>query len=201
MKRRTHPSSFGRGLYNHAVPFVSRAGQKLEHGLATFNLEVRELVCADLGCSTGGFVDCLLQRGASRIYAVDTGYGVLDYGLRKDPRVIVKERSNAMHVTLPELVEFISIDVAWTKQKHILPAAGRLLAPQGQIVSLVKPHYEAQPAMLRKGILMEEHLGEVLEMVKADIAAAGFEMLGLTDSPILGAKGNRELLAWLRPLA
>lgn len=169
--------------------------------MATFNLEVRELVCADLGCSTGGFVDCLLQRGASRIYAVDTGYGVLDYGLRKDPRVIVKERSNAMHVTLPELVEFISIDVAWTKQKHILPAAGRLLAPQGQIVSLVKPHYEAQPAMLRKGILMEEHLGEVLEMVKADIAAAGFEMLGLTDSPILGAKGNRELLAWLRPLA
>ena len=183
------------------MPFVSRAGQKLEHALATFNLQLRGLVCADLGSNTGGFVDCMLQRGAAKIYAVDTGYGVLDYRLRKDPRVVVKERTNAMHVTLPELVAFISIDVAWTKQKHILPPARRLLAPGGEIVSLVKPHYEAHAAMLRKGILMEQHLSEVLDGVRADIHAAGFEMLGLTDSPILGAKGNRELLAWLRPSA
>jgi len=113
---------------------------------------------------------------------------------------VVKERTNAMHVTLPEPVGFVSIDVAWTRQKNILPAARRLLAPAGKIITLVKPHYEAQPAMLRKGILLEEHLAEVLEGVKGEIAAAGFELLGLTDSPILGAKGNRELLAWLRPV-
>lgn len=181
------------------MPFVSRAGQKLEHALAAFGIDVTNLTCADLGSNTGGFVDCLLQRGAARVYAIDTGYGVLDYGLRKDPRVIVMERTNAMHATLPEKVSFISIDVAWTRQKHILPPAGRLLGPACDVVTLIKPHYEAAPAMLRKGILLQEHLAEVLEAVKADIAAAGFELLGLTDSPITGAKGNRELLAHLRP--
>src|SRR5512138_88917 len=110
------------------MPFVSRAGPKLEHALATFTIEVRDLVCADLGSNTGGFVDCVLQRGARKCYAIDTGYGVLDYKLRKDPRVVVMERTNAMHVSLPEPIQFISIDVAWTKQKHILPAALRLLA-------------------------------------------------------------------------
>lgn len=167
--------------------------------MVAFGIDVAGLVCADLGSNTGGFVDCLLQRGAAKVYSVDTGYGVLDYGLRKDPRVVVMERTNAMHVTLPEKPSFVSIDVSWTRQKHILPAARRLLGSAGQVVSLIKPHYEAQAAMLRKGILLEEHLPEVLEVVKADIAAAGFELLGLTDSPILGAKGNRELLAWLRP--
>ncbi len=183
------------------MPFVSRAGQKLEHAIATFAVDVAGLTCADLGSNTGGFVDCLLQRGATKVYAIDTGYGVLDYKLRKDPRVVVMERTNAMHATLPEKVSFISIDVAWTKQKHILPAARRLLASPGEVISLIKPHYEAHPSMLRKGVLLEEHLPGVLEAVKADIAAAGFELLGLTDSPILGAKGNRELLAWLKPSA
>lgn len=184
---------------NMTPTFVSRAGFKLEHAMATFQIPVADLTCADLGSNTGGFVDCMLQRGAKRVYAVDTGYGVLDYKLRKDPRVVVMERTNAMHVTFPEPVSFISIDVAWTKQKHILPAAKRLLGPDGQLVSLVKPHYEALPPMLRKGILLEEHLPAVIELVRTDIAAAGFEILGLIDSPILGAKGNREMLAWLRP--
>lgn len=178
--------------------FVSRAGQKLEHAIATFGIDVAGLICADLGSNTGGFVDCVLQRGAAKVYAIDTGYGVLEYKLRKDPRVVVMERTNAMHVKLPELVAFVSIDVAWTKQKHILPAARRLLAPGGAVVTLIKPHYEADRPMLRKGILQEEHLPTVLDGVKADIAAAGFELIQLTDSPILGAQGNRELLAWLR---
>lgn len=178
--------------------FVSRAGQKLEHALSTFGINVAGLICADLGSNTGGFVDCLLQRSAAKVYAIDTGYGVLEYKLRKDPRVVVMERTNAMHVKLPEPVAFISIDVAWTKQKHILPAARRLLAPGGQVVTLIKPHYEAAKSMLRKGILQEQHLPAVLEQVKLDIAAAGFELAQLTDSPILGAQGNRELLAWLR---
>src|ERR1700759_5340742 len=96
--------------------FVSRAGQKLEHALSNFGLSPASLVCADLGCSTGGFTDCLLQHGAAKVYAVDTGYGVLAWKLRKDPRVVVMERTNGMHVTLPEQAKFVSIDVSWTKQ-------------------------------------------------------------------------------------
>src|SRR5438128_543365 len=105
------------------MPFVSRAGQKLQHALATFDIDVTGKACADLGCSTGGFTDCLLQQGAAKVYAIDTGYGVLDWKLRNDPRVIVMERTNAMHVTLPQPVEIVTIDVAWTKQRHILPSA------------------------------------------------------------------------------
>src|SRR5881296_3349699 len=142
------------------MSFVSRAGQKLEHALVHFQIDVADKVCADLGSNVGGFVDCLLQRGAKKVYAVDTGYGALEWKLRKDPRVVVMERTNAMHVTLPEPVGFISIDVAWTRQRNILPAAGRLLAADGRVVSLIKPHYEAAPATLRKGILPPEHLAE-----------------------------------------
>src|SRR6476660_1813424 len=109
--------------------FVSRAGQKLDHALTTFNLDVTHLTCADLGSNVGGFVDCLLQRGAAKVYAVEKGYGVLEYRLRKDPRVVVMERTNAMHVELPERVSLVTIDVAWTRQRNILPAAKRLLLP------------------------------------------------------------------------
>lgn len=179
--------------------FVSRAGQKLEHALQTFGIDVTGLVCADLGSNTGGFVDCLLKRGAAKVYAIDTGYGALDWKLRKDPRVVVMERTNAMHAALPEPVAFISIDVAWTKQRHILPAARRMLAPTGRIVTLIKPHYEATPAHLRKGVLPQEYLDQVVESVRADIAAADFELLASTPSPMRGAKGNCEFLAHLRP--
>jgi 23S rRNA (cytidine1920-2'-O)/16S rRNA (cytidine1409-2'-O)-methyltransferase len=183
--------------------FVSRAGQKLDHALATFGLDVRGWVCADLGANAGGFVDCLLQRGAAKVYAVDTGYGMLEYKLRKDPRVIVMERTNAMHVTLPEPVDLVTIDVAWTRQKHILPAAARLLRPAtadtpgGQVVTLVKPHYEAERSLLRHGILPEADLQSVLKGVADDIQAAGFRIADQTTSPIKGAKGNTELLMLL----
>lgn len=170
----------------------------MEHALESFSFDVRGLTCADLGCSTGGFVDCLLQRGAAKVYAIDTGYGVLDWKLRKDPRVVVMERTNAMHVTLPEPVALVTIDVAWTRQKHILPAARRMLAGGGTVVALIKPHYEAQPAMLRKGILPAERIAAVLQGVQEDIAAAGFEAVAMAFSPIKGAKGNTEVLAWLR---
>lgn len=178
--------------------FVSRGGQKLDHALAAFGIDVAELICADLGCSTGGFVDCLLKRGAAKVYAVDTGYGVLDWKLRNDPRVNVMERTNAMHVTLSEAVTLISIDVAWTKQRHILPAARRLLLPGGGIVTLIKPHYEAAASLLRNGVLPQEHLDAVLEAVKADIQAVGFDIVGVVQSPILGSKGNVEFLAYLK---
>lgn len=174
--------------------FVSRAGLKLEHALTTFGLDVTGMICADLGCNAGGFVDCLLQRGAARVYAVDTGYGALDYKLRKDPRVVVMERTNAMHVTLPEPMDLVTIDVAWTRQKHILPSAARLIRPGGRIITLIKPHYEADRALLRHGVLPEAMLDEVLEQVTRDIDHVGLRIASHTFSPIKGAKGNTELL-------
>src|SRR5436305_2074654 len=178
--------------------FVSRAGLKLEHALETFGINVAGKTCADLGSNTGGFVDCLLQRGAAKVYAIDTGYGVLAWKLRKDPRVVVMERTNAMHVELPEKVAVVTIDVAWTKQKHILPAARRMIAEGGVVISLIKPHYEADPALLRKGILPAEEVEAVVENVESQVHAFGFDVVATVQSPITGAKGNVEILAHLR---
>ncbi|WP_428938750.1 TlyA family RNA methyltransferase [Fontivita pretiosa] len=180
--------------------FVSRAGLKLDYALNAFGVDVSGLVCADLGSNVGGFVDCLLRRGAAKVYAIDTGYGVLDWKLRRDPRVVVMERTNAMHVSLPEPVQLVTIDVAWTRQRAILPAARRLLDPAGQVVTLIKPHYEAPRSMLRGGVLPAEKLDQVLESVRADIAAAGFQIVQTVTSPITGWKGNIEVLAHLRPV-
>ncbi len=180
--------------------FVSRAGQKLDHALAAFTIDVNGAVCADLGSNIGGFVDCLLQRGAARVYAIDTGYGVLEWKLRKDPRVVVMERTNAMHAVLPEPVSIITIDVAWTKQHHILPAARRMIADDGEVITLIKPHYEAAPALLRGGLLDAAKVDDVVHSVLPRLAAAGFEVVGRVMSPIRGAKGNAEVLMHLRPL-
>jgi 23S rRNA (cytidine1920-2'-O)/16S rRNA (cytidine1409-2'-O)-methyltransferase len=180
--------------------FVSRAGQKLEHALNVFGLDVTGATCADLGSNTGGFVDCLLQRGAVKVYAIDTGYGALAWKLRKDPCVVVMERTNAMHAVLPEPVSVVTIDVAWTKQRHILPAARRMIAPEGNVVSLIKPHYEAEPSLLRQGVLAEESVDDLVQAVALHVRDAGFELVGTTRSPIKGAKGNVEVLAHLRPL-
>jgi 23S rRNA (cytidine1920-2'-O)/16S rRNA (cytidine1409-2'-O)-methyltransferase len=179
--------------------FVSRAGQKLDHALTHFNVDVSGRTCADLGSNTGGFVDVLLRRGAAKVYAIDTGYGVLDWKLRKDPRVVVMERTNAMHVALPEQVGVVTIDVAWTKQRHILPPARAMMSGDGFCVTLIKPHYEAEASQLKKGVLPEDLVASVVEGVKGDIANAGFELVGVVESPIKGAKGNVEVLALLRP--
>src|SRR3989344_6980075 len=135
------------------MPYASRAGEKLEHALKSFNVNVANLICADFGSSTGGFVDCLLQAGAKKVYAVETGYGVLDYKLRIDERVVVMEKENAMHVQLPEKVDFITIDVSWTKLEKVIPNALKNLKENGQMITLVKPHYEADQRMIRKGKL------------------------------------------------
>jgi 23S rRNA (cytidine1920-2'-O)/16S rRNA (cytidine1409-2'-O)-methyltransferase len=176
--------------------FVSRAGQKLDHAIRSFGIDVSGKTCADLGCNTGGFTDCLLQHGAAKIYAIDTGYGVLDWKLRNDSRVIVMERTNAMHVHLNEPVDWVTIDVAWTRQRHILPPAKKLLGPGGRVISLIKPHYEASADMLRGGVLPVERLTEILDAVAADVQAAGFSVVQKIESPIKGSKGNTELL-WL----
>jgi 23S rRNA (cytidine1920-2'-O)/16S rRNA (cytidine1409-2'-O)-methyltransferase len=178
--------------------FASRAGLKLSHALQFFEIDVSGLVCADLGSNVGGFVDCLLQRGAAKVYAVEKGYGVLEWRLRKDPRVIVMERTNAMHVELPEPVSLVTIDVAWTRQRNILPAAARILAGDGTVVTLIKPHYEAPPALLKKGVLPEAEVDAIVRAVEQDIHGAGFAVLATTPSPIAGGQGNVEVLAKLR---
>ena len=179
--------------------YVSRAGGKLEHALKIFNINVVGLACADFGSSTGGFVDCLLQNVAQKVYAIETGYGVLDWKLREDKRVVVMERKNAMHVELPEKVDFISIDTSWTKLEKIIPNALKNLNVGGQIVALVKPHYEAQPKMLRKGRLLDEFIFEVLEIVKNNLKELGVKILGQVESPIVGGKGrNKEYLLHLK---
>jgi 23S rRNA (cytidine1920-2'-O)/16S rRNA (cytidine1409-2'-O)-methyltransferase len=177
--------------------FVSRGGSKLDHALTSFAVEVSGKICADLGCSTGGFTDCLLQRRAAKVYAVDTGYGVLDWKLRKDPRVVVMERTNAMHVQLPEMVEIVTIDISWTRQKNILPNARKMLADGGIIVSLIKPHYEADPTILRKGVVPEDSVESVVEGVRREIEAAGWIWENSVRSPIKGSGGNVEVLAKL----
>ena len=178
--------------------FVTRAGLKLDHAMAVFEIEATGKTCADLGSNAGGFVDCLLQRGAAKVYAIDTGYGVLEWKLRKDARVVVMERTNAMHATLPEKVDLITIDVAWTKQSHILPAARRLLAPGGAVVTLIKPHYEAAPDKLRRGVLPESEVDGVVKATIDQIRLASFECLQIIRSPITGAGGNIEVLAMLK---
>jgi 23S rRNA (cytidine1920-2'-O)/16S rRNA (cytidine1409-2'-O)-methyltransferase len=152
-----------------------------------------------LGCNVGGFTDCLLQHGARRVYAVDTAYGVLAWTLRKDPRVVVMERTNALHVRLPEPVDIVTIDVGWTRQAKILPVARGLLKPQaaGGILTLIKPHYESEEARVQGGVLRAEQSVAILERVAADIERMGFVIRGIVQSPIEGQKGNREFVAWL----
>lgn len=179
------------------MAFVSRAGLKLDAALAAFGVEVRGWVCADLGCNVGGFVNCVLERGAAKVYAIDTGYGALDWKLRNDGRVVVMERTNALHVVLPEAVNLVTIDVAWTKQRLILPSARRLLAEGGRVITLVKPHYEAPPRQLRGGVLPAEAMEPVLAGVRGEMERAGFAILGWMQSPIKGGKGNVEYLALL----
>ncbi|MFQ5410649.1 MAG: SAM-dependent methyltransferase, partial [Phycisphaerae bacterium] len=155
--------------------------------------------CADLGSSTGGFVDCLLRASAEKVYAVERGYGVIDYRLRTDPRVVVMERTDALHVRLPGPVRLVTIDVGWTRQRHILPAATRLLADGGHLITLVKPHYEADPKLLEHGVLPDENLDRVLLDVKSGFAGLNLEPVGETQSPIRGSGGNAEFLWHLRP--
>jgi len=180
-------------------PYVSRSGAKLEAALDAFGIAPADWVCADLGCNVGGFTDCLLRRGARRVYAIDTGYGTLAYRLRTDPRVVVMERTNAMHVTLPEPVDLVTIDVGWTRQHHILPNAVRLAKPAGRIITLIKPHYEAAAEQLKKGILDERTAREIMDQTCHRITAVGLTVVQVIPSPFPGRKGNTEYLALLRP--
>lgn len=178
--------------------FVSRGGVKLAGALAHFGLDCVGLICADLGSHVGGFVDCLLQRGAARVYSVDTCYGTLAWTLRKDERVVVHERTNALHVELPEQVDLVTIDVAWTRQQVVLPHAQTLLKERGRIISLIKPQYEASDAQLNGGVVRGEHFDALVVRVCAAIEALGMEVVDRVESPITGHKGNREVFVLLQ---
>jgi 23S rRNA (cytidine1920-2'-O)/16S rRNA (cytidine1409-2'-O)-methyltransferase len=178
--------------------FVSRAGEKLEAALLTFPVEVGGKVCADLGANVGGFTDCLLQHGAAKVYAVDTAYGILAWTLRKDPRVVVKDRTNAIHVRMPEPIDVVVIDVGWTRQDKILPVVATILARGGSVLTLVKPHYESEEAKVQRGVLTAEQSDRVLWEVVDRIKSSGWELKGIVKSPIEGQKGNVEFVAWLQ---
>lgn len=179
--------------------FVSRGGVKLAAALDGFVVAVADLVCADFGSHVGGFVDCLLQRRAARVHAVEPGQGVLDSTLRADPRVVVHERCNALDFDLPERCDLITIDVGWTPQRLVLSAARRGLAPNGRVITLVKPHYEAPKRWLRGGVLTEARRDEVLATVREDVCTLRWTILGEIESPIRGHGGNVEYLWLLKP--
>ncbi len=187
--------------------FVSRGGLKLEHALTTFNFDVTGLACADLGCNVGGFTDCLLQRGASHVIAVDTGYGTLAWKLRSDERVTTLERTNALHVDPPEQVDLVVIDLGWTPQKLALPAGIRW-TNSGQIITLIKPHYELTMEEKREEKvgegLSEKAISRVITRIKTLCQDLSLEIIEGTLSPIRGKKsskkgsGNSEYLMLLK---
>jgi 23S rRNA (cytidine1920-2'-O)/16S rRNA (cytidine1409-2'-O)-methyltransferase len=182
-------------------PYVSRGGEKLAAALAAFGLGVQGRTCADVGASTGGFTDCLLQGGASRVYAVDVGHGVLHWKLRQDPRVIVLERTNARHLAeLPEPVQFVTVDVSFISLRIILPVVGRWLSPGGDLVALVKPQFEAGRSQVGKGGVVRDPSvhRRVLQQVIVAANDSGLAPQSLIRSPLRGPKGNVEFLLWAR---
>ncbi|MCA9304785.1 MAG: hypothetical protein KC996_11740 [Phycisphaerales bacterium] len=197
-----------------APEFVSRGGLKLHHAILELNIPIEGRLCADLGCSTGGFTDCLLHHGARHVHSVDTAYGEFAWKLRTDERVTIHERTNAIHAEVPAEVikaggiDLVVIDLGWTRQSKALPAAMKWLKPNGQIVSLVKPHYEAEQSELgEQGVLEPELAERIAERVRAEIPGLGLRELGWTKSPVIGGavgkrkkrkgKGNPEWLVWL----
>jgi 23S rRNA (cytidine1920-2'-O)/16S rRNA (cytidine1409-2'-O)-methyltransferase len=188
------------------VPYVGRGGLKLKAALDAWEIDPKGLVCIDIGASTGGFTDVLLQGGAAKVYAIDVGYGQLDFSLRNDPRVVNMERTNIRLLdtdAFPEKVGFIVIDVAFISLALVLPVAVQLLkadAPGSGVVALVKPQFEAGRAQVGKGGIVRDpgvH-AEVLEKVKNYAENCGFAVNAVMDSPVLGAKGNKEFLLWLK---
>ena len=184
-------------------PYVSRGGLKLAAALDAFRLDPTGLVCLDVGASTGGFTDCLLQRGAARVYAVDVGYGQLDSKLRSDPRVVLRERVNARFLSsehVPEPVAIAVVDVSFISTRLVLPAVVPLVAGGGAIVVLVKPQFEAGRAEVGKGGIVRSN--EVRGRVVSEIAEfgrdLGLESIGSIPSPIRGARGNEEFLLGFR---
>ncbi|MFH2204200.1 MAG: TlyA family RNA methyltransferase [Elusimicrobiota bacterium] len=187
-----------------AVPYVSRGGLKLAAGLDAFRLDVRGRTALDLGASTGGFTDCLLQRGAAKVYAVDVGHGQLDSRLREDPRVICREKTHAKNLT-PELlggaserIDLAVIDVSFISLTLVLPPALACLQAPCEVVALIKPQFELEPKKAPKGVVRQEsYRREAVEKVRAAARGLGLKERGLMESPVKGPKGNVEFLLYL----
>jgi len=184
------------------MPYVSRGGLKLAHAIAEIGIDVRGMMCLDVGASTGGFTDCLLQSGAARVYAVDVGYGQLDWRLRQDERVTVVERTNIRYVTsktLPTDFDLITIDVSFISLKIVIPAIDPFLKPDGHILALIKPQFEVGREQVGKGgVVRDENLHEtVIAELKSYFEGFGLVSEAVIPSPILGPKGNREFLMYL----
>ena len=181
-------------------PFVSRAGGKLAHALDHFGIDPRELVCLDVGASTGGFTDCLLQRGAKRVYALDVGYGQLDQRLREDPRVVVMERVNARHLG-PDAIglpcDLITVDVSFISVTKVAPALIPHLSTSGWLLMLIKPQFEAGREQVGKGGIVRDQTvrGRVIAERVEQLSALGLRCLGTVDSAVPGAGGNVEAVA------
>lgn len=183
--------------------FVSRGGDKLQAALDHFNINIQDAVAIDVGASTGGFTDCLLQYGAARVYAVDVGYGQLAWNLRQDPRVVVIERTNIRHLdstSLPERPNFFTVDCSFISLKIVLPPLEALLADNAQGIVLIKPQFEAGKGLVGKGGVVRDPL--MREQIIADVLQAadqiGFLNKGVIPSPLLGPAGNQEFLAFLQ---
>ena len=185
------------------LKYVSRGGLKLEKAIKVFDLVLKDLVCADIGASTGGFTDCMLQNGARKVYAVDVGYGQLAWKLRTDERVINLERTNFRYVTdeqIPEPLDFASVDVSFISLSLILPVLQRLLLPEGTVVCLIKPQFEAgRENVGKKGVVRDRNVHiSVVEKIVNVALKTGFSVLGLSFSPIKGPEGNIEYLCLLK---
>lgn len=189
-------------LRGNRLKYVSRGGLKLEKAIEVFSLSLDGLICMDVGASTGGFTDCMLQNGAARVYAVDVGYGQLDWKLRSNERVISLERTNFRYASrelIPEEIDFSSVDVSFISLKLIFPVLKNLLKPDGQAVCLIKPQFEAgRNKVGKKGVVREKNVHcEVIENVMQYIRQANLKLIDLDFSPVKGPEGNIEYLAYI----
>ena len=182
-------------------PFVSRGGIKLDYALNQFHIDVSSKVAADIGASTGGFTDCLLKRGAARVYAIDVGYGQLDYRLRQDSRVVVMERVNARYpITLPEKADLATMDLSFISVEKVIPSVAKLLKSSGYLIVLIKPQFEAKREEVGKGGVIKQPIAHarVLGRFISWLTEHSFRLGGVVASPIHGASGNKEFFALLR---
>ena len=190
-------------LKGEDIPYVSRGGLKLEAALNNLGLNVIDKVCMDVGASSGGFTDCLLQHGAERVYAVDVGYGQLAWKLRRDPRVVVIERTNVRHMTadaLPDSVDLVTIDVSFISLKIVVPAVERFMKPDASILALIKPQFEVGKGQVGKGGVVREPAlhRQVIDDLTDFFATIKLRAETVYPSPLLGPKGNREFFILLR---
>mgnify|MGYP002623397011 CR=1 FL=1 len=189
-------------IIGREMPFVSRGGFKLQKALEVFKIDLREKISADIGASTGGFTDCMLQSGAKKVYAIDVGYGQLAWKLRQDDRVINLERTNIRNVTqenIPDILDFASIDVSFISLEKVLPVVKNFLSDNGEVVALIKPQFEAgRENVGKKGVVRDKKIHEqVLEKILTFAQEINFKICGLDFSPIRGPEGNIEFLAYL----